>query len=43
MIVNEKGCFNIKENKNGNLEIKFDIEYNNNDRFKRYLEGFQKF
>lgn len=40
--INNKGCYNIKENKNGNLEIQFIIVYNNNERFKRYLEGFQK-
>lgn len=42
IIINEMGCYNIKENKNGNLGIQFIIDYNNNDRFKRYLEGFQK-
>lgn len=40
--INNMGCYNIKDNKNGNLEIQFVIIYNNNERFKRYLEGFQK-
>lgn len=42
MCVNEKGLFHPKLNKNGDLYIKFDVEFTDGDKLVKYKDVFHK-